>query len=51
MYYIYKKESKYQFFCPDCGYLRDGLLDKPDYSWSCPKCGRGHYSYEEIDIN
>lgn len=30
----------YVYSCSKCGYVREGLLDKPDYSWNCPKCGR-----------
>lgn len=35
-------QVSYQYFCKQCGYERDGLLDRPvgidGYSWACPKC-------------
>ena len=27
----------YQYSCSKCGYKREGLLEHPDFSWSCPK--------------
>lgn len=48
MYVAVKPGIMFQYFCPDCGYQREGLLNHPMYSWSCPKCGRGHYAYKEV---
>jgi lipopolysaccharide biosynthesis regulator YciM len=28
----------YRYSCINCDYVRDGLLDHPNYSWSCPIC-------------
>ena len=39
--------KQYQYYCMDCGYKREGLLDHPaigigSYSTICPECG-GQY--------
>jgi len=47
MHVEFKPGTLFQYSCKDCGYKRDGLLDHPMYSWSCPKCG-GMPIYEEI---
>jgi hypothetical protein len=40
----------YQYYCKDCGYKREGLLDHPaigigSYSTICPECGGQYDSY------
>ena len=41
--------SMYQYYCKDCGYKREGLLDCPTgiggYATDCPECGGIYYSY------
>jgi lipopolysaccharide biosynthesis regulator YciM len=43
--------KKYQYKCRNCGYTREELLDKPDYSWNCPKCGNYTDTYEIVEDN
>jgi hypothetical protein len=28
----------YQYVCNDCGYQREGLLDRDNYDTRCPRC-------------
>lgn len=43
----------YQYYCKDCGYKRDGLLEHPaigigSYSTICPECNGMYDSYEVL---
>lgn len=44
--------SAYQYFCRQCGYERDGLLDHAagigGYSWACPKCKSNDIGSREV---
>lgn len=47
-------EVLYQYYCPKCGYKRDGLLNSPaigigSYSTICPECETHYDSYEVKD--
>ena len=44
----------HQYYCKECGYKREGLLDQPaigigSYSCICPECGGMYDSYEVED--
>lgn len=46
--------SAHQYFCRQCGYERDGLLDHAagigGYSWACPQCKSHHIGSREVKM-